>query len=122
MRQRPIAVGSVLGFNLFSRNKCNSVQTYERTRAIALVEDESVPLTSARTGMLAQALNLRVAIAWATEARAEVMEGAQWSAALARAAEDTVIPYCCARDGQGATEAGPAQDLRDVIRRRTLRL
>jgi hypothetical protein len=30
MRQQPIAVWSVLAFNLFSRNKCNSVRTCER--------------------------------------------------------------------------------------------
>jgi hypothetical protein len=70
-------------------------------QAIAALEDETTRHTPTHGGLLARPLNLRVAISWGPEARAEVEDGARWAEALRTAAESTVIPYCCGRDSQG---------------------
>jgi MoxR-like ATPase len=86
-------------------------------RAIARLEDETTRHTATHGGLLVRALNLRVAISWGLEARADVEDGAPWAEALATAAESTVIPYCCGRDSQGALEAPAVDALRDLLRR-----
>jgi MoxR-like ATPase len=85
-------------------------------RAIAGFEDETTRHTPTHGGLLARALNLRVAISWGLEARAEVEDGARWVDALRTAAESTVIPYCCGRDSQGALEAPAVDALRELLR------
>jgi hypothetical protein len=88
----------------------------DAARAIARLEDETTRHTAAHGGLLVRALNLRVAIAWGLEARAEVEDGARWAEALATAAECTVIPFCCGRDSQGALEAPAVDALRELVR------
>jgi hypothetical protein len=83
---------------------------------IALFEDETTRNTEAHGGLLARPINLRVAISWGAEARAEVEEGDPWTVALSTAAESTVIPYCCARDSQGALDEPAANAMRDLLR------
>jgi MoxR-like ATPase len=84
-------------------------------RAIARMEDETTRITPTHGGVLARPINLRVAISWGVEAQA-VEDGMTWAEALGRALEHTVIPYCCARDSQGALETEAVNAVRDLLR------